>query len=409
MKHFSKRISSFALVLLLLASSLIPGTISAKAGEVPQDYAASAVDFPLSNNFNDYVITETDKSGAVDRWYRLTLPSDGSLHIRAMAYMNYLDIDLLNTDLSQTFIDNSNFYSFYGTSSSPVTKEETKILSAGTYYLKVRVGNCDVGKYRLSADFTAYTTNDKSALSYDSPQTLPIDSVINGALTETDKEDWFRLSIPKTGTYTFKVVCYQYGMNYLLYNQDMTTTILDEYYMHGTETAPATKTFDKLLSAGTYYIKVAAGDLGRYSISYSALTQSNCTHEYTTEVTYPTYFSRGYTTYTCSRCGHSYRGNYTAKNKLSTPTIFTAQPGLHKKSVYTSFSSSYMSNGYQIRYSTDKKMKKNVKSIKTKQTSYTIKKLKSKKRYYIQIRAYAKSGKKTAYSSWSSKKSSKAR
>lgn len=65
--------------------------------------------------------------------------------------------------------------------------------------------------------------------------------------------------------------------------------------------------------------------------------------------------------------------------------------------------------GYQIRYSTSKKMKK-AKKVKVKgyrKTSKTIKKLKARKKYYIQIRTYKKASGKTLYSSWSKKKAIK--
>lgn len=68
--------------------------------------------------------------------------------------------------------------------------------------------------------------------------------------------------------------------------------------------------------------------------------------------------------------------------------------------------------GYQIQYSTDKKFKKNKKTVtlkKSKTTSFTIKKLKSKKKYYVRIRTYKLSkinGKKVkVYSLWSKAKS----
>lgn len=61
--------------------------------------------------------------------------------------------------------------------------------------------------------------------------------------------------------------------------------------------------------------------------------------------------------------------------------------------------------GFQIVYSTDKSFKKNVKKVKTKSASCTIKKLKSGQRYYIKARAYVKSGSgKTSYGSFSSVK-----
>lgn len=45
-------------------------------------------------------------------------------------------------------------------------------------------------------------------------------------------------------------------------------------------------------------------------------------------------------------------------------------------------------NGYQIVYSTDKKMKKKCTTITTKSKKYTLKKLSKKKTYYVKVRAY---------------------
>lgn len=67
--------------------------------------------------------------------------------------------------------------------------------------------------------------------------------------------------------------------------------------------------------------------------------------------------------------------------------------------------------GYQIQYSTDKKFAKdNTKEVlikKVKTTSKKIKKLQSKKKYYVRIRTYRTSGDKTIYSKWSKIKSVK--
>ena len=38
--------------------------------------------------------------------------------------------------------------------------------------------------------------------------------------------------------------------------------------------------------------------------------QEDCTHDYTSTVTAPTCTERGYTTHTCTKCGHSYQDNY---------------------------------------------------------------------------------------------------
>lgn len=70
-------------------------------------------------------------------------------------------------------------------------------------------------------------------------------------------------------------------------------------------------------------------------------------------------------------------------------------------------------SGYQIQYSTDKKFKRNTKSLYAKKakTSLTVKKLKAKKKYYVRIRTYknVKLNGKTVkvYSSWSKARSVK--
>lgn len=67
--------------------------------------------------------------------------------------------------------------------------------------------------------------------------------------------------------------------------------------------------------------------------------------------------------------------------------------------------------GYQIRYSTSKKFtKKATKTVRVKsvkKTSLTVKKLKAKKTYYVQIRTYKKVGAKYYYASWSKTKKAK--
>ena len=66
--------------------------------------------------------------------------------------------------------------------------------------------------------------------------------------------------------------------------------------------------------------------------------------------------------------------------------------------------------GYQIQYSTDKKFKKNNKSVtvtKQKTTKVTVKNLKSKKKYYVRVRTYKTVNGKKVYSSWSKVKSVK--
>lgn len=66
--------------------------------------------------------------------------------------------------------------------------------------------------------------------------------------------------------------------------------------------------------------------------------------------------------------------------------------------------------GYQIMYSTDKKFRKNVKTVnikKYKTTHCTVKKLARNKRYYVRVRSYKKVSGGKLYGSWSSTKNVK--
>ena len=188
----------------------------------------------------------------------------------------------------------------------------------------------------------------------------------------------------------------------------------------------------------------------------------NGVHSFSQNIVPPTYETEGYTEYTCTVCGYAYTGNYvdklvtptpdptptpapqptptqpaqsqsntpadTQQGVQSTPTTQTTQATTTaKKPKSTSIKKLTKGKkkfkvtwkkvsgvaGYQIQYSTDKKFKKNTKTVTAKKgsTSATIKKLKSKKTYYVRVRTYKTTkvnGKTTkVYSSWSKVKSVK--
>ena len=97
-----------------------------------------------------------------------------------------------------------------------------------------------------------------------------------------------------------------------------------------------------------------------------------------------------------------FKKSYTVKKT----TLKSAKNAKGKKLV-VKWKKNTAGNGYQIQYSTSKKFAKGNKTntiSKNKTTSYTIKKLKKKKTYYVRIRTYKKVSGKTYYSGWSSVK-----
>ena len=92
--------------------------------------------------------------------------------------------------------------------------------------------------------------------------------------------------------------------------------------------------------------------------------------------------------------------------KVSLTKVKNFKVRANKKQMKISWKAQKQADGYQIRYSTKKSMKKSLlKQVKGSQKkTFTVKKLKSKKTYYVQIRSYKQVNGKKVYSSWCTKK-----
>ena len=103
------------------------------------------------------------------------------------------------------------------------------------------------------------------------------------------------------------------------------------------------------------------------------------------------------------------KGDFEGSVKLSFKilpkgTTFTTVTSGKKKMTVKWKKQTIQTSGYQMRYSTSKKFKSNVKMILVKNKNASkkvIKKLKAKKKYYVQIRTYKNVGKEKYYSKWS--------
>lgn len=388
-------------VLLMLAVMISPLSGIGSREVSAEEYTTAAVPIAMNGLWSgDYWITDTN----TEDWYKLTVPQDGKVTIKAMAYMGYLNYQLYNQDLSKK-IESASY--FNGSETAPATNTYEYVLSAGTYYIKMSKDYRN-GKYKLCVSFVGYGVTDFGANSYDSPLALSMGSEMTGAITETDTEDWYRLTVPSSGYYSVKICTYMKYLDYTFYNSDLSKEIGSASYFYGSETAPATKTYDYTLSAGTYYIKMAKDyDTGKYILSWSALTPATCTHEYESSYVAATYTRAGYTNHTCKKCGHAYRDSYISRKKLGTPYLYGT---LKRGRAELSWSSVTDAGGYEIRYSTKSNFKKGTKKVVIKgrlKVKRTIKKLKRRKRYYFQIRAFKKLGGQTVYSAWSVKKTGK--
>ena len=92
------------------------------------------------------------------------------------------------------------------------------------------------------------------------------------------------------------------------------------------------------------------------------------------------------------------------KVQMPSKIILKSAKNVKGKKLFIKWEKDKNAKGYQISYSTNRKFKKNTKTTATPKTTFTVKKLKKKKTYYVRVRAYTLSNGKKVYGKWSSVK-----
>lgn len=115
----------------------------------------------------------------------------------------------------------------------------------------------------------------------------------------------------------------------------------------------------------------------------------------------------GYGTVTVKGKGNYSKASGTAKFNinLKKPSLSSTK-STKKKTFTTTWKKTGGNSGWQVQYSTNKKFRSGVRSVnlKANNTKLTVRKLRSRKNYYVRIRSYKKVGKQTWYSGWSNVK-----
>lgn len=155
-------------------------------------------------------------------------------------------------------------------------------------------------------------------------------------------------------------------------------------------------------ASGSYNLVVYCTECNK-ELSREHKTTGKKNHTVVTDAAVPaTFTAAGKTEGThCSACGEVFvKQNGIAK--LGSPTL--KKPKRGKKSFTIQWNKAAGVDGYQVQYSLKKNFKKpTTKWVNPGKTKLTVKKLKSKKTYYVRIRAYKKINGKNVYSAWSVK------
>lgn len=220
----------------------------------------------LNNGWSEeYWLTDSSD----EQWYKIVVPSDGKISYKIMAYTGLYSA-LYTEDLSKRIAQEPNGGN--GTATSPATRTTERVLSKGVYYLKIYPGFMQTGKYKINISFIDYKTNDTMAFSYDSPQNIPLNTIVTGAITETDLEDWYCFSISSSSKYRLQISsCF--SLYFTLYNSDLSKEIESTHgvSISGSEASPGTKSYDIELVNGIYYLKInrSVYSTGKYTVSFN--------------------------------------------------------------------------------------------------------------------------------------------
>ncbi|MBO5153076.1 MAG: fibronectin type III domain-containing protein [Eubacterium sp.] len=346
-------------------------------------------------------------------FYKIDLANSGKIRFNA----TFFDIECVRWKIyGQNGEELLSRDPWWNSTTRNIAVDEDIYLTSGTYYLAISTYGNKFGRYTFSLPFTSSNETFPEILggsnnSIETASQLTLDKEYVGELAINDDKDFycFNLASDQTTTITADL---QMECAYIKLYDGQGNEIWSESPWWNSVTQTISFSRITTLNKGTYYLAVVryGSKCGNYTLKIARLTKENCPHsEYDKQWVSSTYFSKGYTKYTCKACGYIYKNDYQPVKKLSQVYLYNYY-NAGKGSLKLYWDSQSDATGYQIRYCRGKNFKSGVitKTIKgSSKNNYTIKKLSRNKTYYVQVRSYKKSGSKTVYGKWSAKKAMK--
>lgn len=242
---WKKLIMCIAVVMAVLAVS--------RAVPVYANDFTTAVTLPTNGKWSEKKLLAKD---ATD-YYKFTIATAGEIDIKLMAYVSYVECILYDSNFDRI----NSVKSYSGSETSPNTESRVQWLSQGTYYVSVSAEK--EGNYRLYASFSTSGITAAEKDSYDLPQVMSVNSKVTGVMTNSNKEDWYKVRISSAGKYNHIFQTFNNTMTAYLY--DVNLSKLSELYCLYSDM----ETREIELKPGTYYIKIEGRYGGRYTYRFN--------------------------------------------------------------------------------------------------------------------------------------------
>lgn len=306
---------------------------------------------------------------------KFTLNQSGRLSFKAQGTSSY------QVYIFQDNIPEQYFYVDYVKDNSDLGKAYANKfynLLAGTYYFKLNNDSRSANNYLITTSFAPanetfvenfYVNNDVTG----NANEIEIGKNYKGMLGINDKNDYYKITVTN-GKYNLKVNSDEKGIDAILLNSNGDK--IKDYYTRNNYTSGEFELNEIIsLNSGVYYLRM--------------------------------YDYAGKTLYSFSLSSYKASANESSSVKRPT-TVKVNKLQAKKKSVVVYWNKQNGIGGYEIQIATDKKFKNNKKNyLATNTNKKTVKKLKSKKKYYVRIRAYKLVNGKKIYGNWSAVKSVK--
>ena len=242
------RIYSTSLKIILLIIIILSTNLSAEIE--PNDNYQQANTIGPNANDSGTLTAATDEYD----WWKVTLPSDGSLFVEAIASGGLTDIELHIYDT-----DGTTQISYLDISTGVKENTHKSNLKAGTYYIRA-ARYSGSGSYTIRTVFTAalYDNDTESNDTYQTALLLGPNAETTGHIgyygsNSTDYYDWYKITLPSDGSLKAHSESDSADVELHLYDVDGTSQIssLD------ISTGLIEETHKNNLMAGTYYLRAA--------------------------------------------------------------------------------------------------------------------------------------------------------
>ncbi len=407
-----KKLSALVLSLIMIMTSVFIVPLTAQADESGN----TTSDLPISGTENVSFKNISDNNWEYDiRYYKVTIPSAGTFVLNINATLAGDDDDGV---FSISLTDENADYSLISGLKGYVNETIEYDLLAGDYTFRfVTNGNDCPVNCTFTTSFTKKTQSfyaDKSTKTSNLAKAneIKLDTMYYGLMPGSTRNGWGGQNIG----YKFN---FSGGDLFILYNTERDRKRTKDYYIdlydENGKTIYNTSIWDnekqnfvntvgdciyfKDLKAGLYFISfqefygqfnfLVTNDLNQYQpkppMPEPVLPQPTVPKQPTQAPTQ-------------------------TATKIAKPKKVTIKKVKgYKKALEVSYAKVSGASGYQIQVATDKKFKKNKKTVTAKKnkTKVKINKLKSKKKYYVRVRAYKSASGKKVYGAWSKVKTVK--